>query len=78
MIKWLTDYYTVRSHSNLNLGKKFVEIKYIFCFNLPTKHKNVYDKNIRFILVLYSVHTVCQFLYCMVISSIETGDSGTA
>ena len=45
-----------------------MEIKYIFGFHLPTKHKNVFDKNSKFILVLYSVHTVCQFLQdCMLI-----------
>ena len=47
-------------HSNRNLGKNLWKL-YIFGFNLPTKYKNIYD--IRFILVLYSVHTVCQFLH---------------
>ena len=46
--------------------QQFVEINYIFGFNLETKHKNFYDS--RYILILYSIHTVCQLLHdCMLI-----------
>ena len=43
----LSDYYTVWVYVQSlksQFRQKFVEIKYIFGFHLPTKHKNVYDK----------------------------------